>query len=189
MYVGIDTRVYFSVADKTPQTFQIKITTLGGGIFVTPKITINKTCASIKTSYTKVFNYYAKAGQATAIELPFMNIGAKDGCGVNKMEVVNGNGVFSITKYKGFSGCPGALCRYAEVKLSKAGSFILYAKATLNDKSSLNMQKVVVNIKCSSSSAVLIKPTLKPVTIHIGQTYDYEFTPFKVTGIESCGFS
>jgi hypothetical protein len=139
-YVGVSTRIYFSVADKTPQTFQIKATAVGGAIYVTPKITINKTCASIKTTYTRAYNnYYAKTGGVAVIELPFMNIGAKDGCGVNKMEVVNGNGVFALTKNKRYSGCPGVLCRFVEVSLSKAGSFTLYAKASLNDKSSLSM--------------------------------------------------
>jgi hypothetical protein len=97
-----------------------------------------------------------------------MNIGAKDGCGVNKLEVVDGQGVFALTKNKRYSGCPGPLCQYVEVNLSKAGSFVLYAKASLNDKSSLSMKKVIFNIKCSSNSAILLRPTLKSVTVHVG---------------------
>jgi hypothetical protein len=55
-YVGASTRIYFSVADKTPQTFQIKVTAVGGATYTTPKITINKTCASIATSYTTTYS-------------------------------------------------------------------------------------------------------------------------------------
>ena len=183
-------RIFFSAADKKPQTFKLKVTASGGATFITPTITIQKTCASVKTSYSTVYNYYAKAGSKTQVVLPFMNIGAADGCGVKKMEVVNDKDhVFTYpAKNTRLPNCPGARCVYVEVDLSKAGSFSLYAKAMLNDGSSISAKKVTINVRCTSSSATLTRSTLKSVTVEVGSKYNYEFDAFKQTGVATCGW-
>ena len=88
---------------------------------MTPKITINKTCASISKSYTHSLTYHAKKGQV-AVSLPFLNVGAKDGCGIQKIDLVPSNKDV-ITPENGKAGCPGVLCNSVHIDTGRPGTY------------------------------------------------------------------
>ena len=80
----IDPIIILSALNSVVQTFKVKITGNGGFEYTTEEITIKKICLVTPTSYTLIHNFNAVASSDTKsfIELPFLNIGDEDGCGI-----------------------------------------------------------------------------------------------------------
>jgi hypothetical protein len=166
--------LFFSAADKTPQTFQVRVTASGGASYLTPKITINKTCASISKSYTHSLTYHAKKG-SVAVQLPFLNLGDKHGCGIQKIDHVPSNKEVIVQKG---NGCPGALCNSIAIDTGRPGTYSYYARATLNDKSTITTTKYSIRVICDKNVNRLSRGSMSSATVFIGSKYSYEFGAF-----------
>ena len=83
-----DPTITLSALDSVVQTFKVKMTVRGGFEYTSEEITINKMCKTITNEYTLIYNLASKTENRTLIELPFLNIGDEDECGIKEISLI-----------------------------------------------------------------------------------------------------
>ena len=150
-------------------------------------------CVAIPTAAKSVYKVLTADGNANPfIDLQIMNIGATDGCGIKKIELIELEQSEEFVVHPATSAhdrCPGDLCKFVEFKKDLKGQYKFRVKVTLiNEEIVYAFYSGGLNTVDGVGTFSIPDNAFPTKDVFKGAVYDYEFLPFSYIGDELYGW-